>query len=104
MIDWPPHSLDLSPIEMVWSIIKRKLNGERFRTADKLFSAFERAWDEIPQELLDNLVGRFLGGYRVCIELNGACLNGHWRKIHQIHHTRDPVPVPEEQTEVEMRQ
>jgi hypothetical protein len=42
MTNWPPHSPDLSPMEMVWSTIKRKLTGERFRTADGLFSAFER--------------------------------------------------------------
>jgi transposase len=39
MSDWPPHSPGVSRIEMVWSIIKRKLKGERFRTADELFSA-----------------------------------------------------------------
>jgi hypothetical protein len=87
---------------MVWSIIKRKLKGKRFRTADELFGALKRAWDEIPQELLDNLVRTFLARCHMCIELDRAYLNGKCRRVHQIHHASDPGHVPEEPTEVEI--
>jgi hypothetical protein len=35
---WPTHSRDLSPIELLSSIIKQKLRGVRFAAADQLFS------------------------------------------------------------------
>jgi hypothetical protein len=49
MLNWPPHSPDLSPIEMLWSIIKRKLKGRAFPGDDELFTTIEIAWNEIPE-------------------------------------------------------
>jgi transposase len=50
MIDWPLHSPDVSPIEMVWSIIRRKIKGKRFRTAYELFSALASDPLHVPKE------------------------------------------------------
>jgi hypothetical protein len=30
------------------------------------------------------------------VELEGECLNGHWRRVHQVHHLTDPFHVPEQ--------
>jgi transposase len=86
MLIWPAHSPDLSPIEMIWSIIKRKLRGMRFANADELFSAVEQALASIPQSEIDNLVSSFLARCQVCVNWNGAALNGHWREVHELHH------------------
>jgi hypothetical protein len=37
----PPHSPDLSPIEMIWAIIQRKLKGQRFTPEADLSTTLE---------------------------------------------------------------
>lgn len=36
VIEWPPNSPDLSPIEKVWVIIKEKLSKRRIKNFDEL--------------------------------------------------------------------
>ena len=36
IIDWPPNSPDLSPIENVWSILKEKLSKTKIKNLDDL--------------------------------------------------------------------
>jgi transposase len=43
MIRWPPHSSDLSPIEMIWSVTKWRLKGWWFQNEEQLFTAMEAA-------------------------------------------------------------
>jgi transposase len=69
MIAWPPQSPDLSLIEMLWPIIKRKLRGRRFENEDDMLAAIEAAWDEIPKSVVDNLVGSFRARCQVCLKL-----------------------------------
>jgi hypothetical protein len=45
-----------------------------------------------------------LCGSEVCVELNGACLNGHWREVHRRHHLADPENVPANPAEIEGEQ
>lgn len=52
----PPCSPDLSPIENLWSIVKRKLAGNRFRTKGELWTAIQAAWNSIPLDTLISLV------------------------------------------------
>jgi hypothetical protein len=33
----------------------------------------------------------------MCVELDGECLNGHCRRVHEINHINDPVNVAERQ-------
>ena len=54
MIDWPPKSPDLSPIEQVWDLIKDKLKGRSFKTEDELFAALEFEWNNIPNHVIHN--------------------------------------------------
>jgi hypothetical protein len=93
MLDWPPHSPDLSTIEMLWSVIKRKLKCRTFQNDDELFSAIEIVWNEIPEAEIDKLVGSFRARCQVCVEIEGECVNGHWWRVHQIHHNNDPANV-----------
>jgi hypothetical protein len=98
---WPPHSPDLSPIEMIWSVIKRKLRGRKFGCIEELFAATVTAWREIDQSVMNNLVGSFKARCRVCVKYGGACLNGHWAEVHAEHHRADPTNVPAEPDSVE---
>jgi hypothetical protein len=82
MLNWPPHSPDLCPIEILWSIIKRKLKSRAFQSGDDLFAAIEIAWNEIPEAEIDKLVGSFRAQCEVCVEIEGECLNGYWLRVH----------------------
>jgi hypothetical protein len=44
-LDEPPYSLDLSPVEMVWTIIKQKLRGNKLMRIDReLHNNDRRSW------------------------------------------------------------
>jgi hypothetical protein len=93
-LSWPGKSPNLSPIETVWSIIKRQIKGQRFPDADARFSAIVQAWDSIPQEVINNLFGSFPARREACARLGGASLNGHWGVVHQLHHRMDSDETP----------
>jgi transposase len=84
--NWPPYSPDLSPIEMVWSFIKKALRGNRFNSSEQLFAAIEEIWNNLSQEYIDSLVSSFPHRLQVTIEIDGKCLNGHWSRVHHLHH------------------
>jgi hypothetical protein len=72
---WPAYSPDLSPIEHMWAIVKKKLKGRRFADEGELFKAVSEAWDSIEMTTINNLVNSFPARCQVCVEVNGACLN-----------------------------
>jgi hypothetical protein len=98
ILNWPPSGPDLSPIEMVWALIKRMLKGLRFANADALFAAIFQVWEEILQDVIDNLYGSFQGRCQVCVELSGSSLIGHWREVHRMYHELDHENVHPEPT------
>ena len=66
---WPVNSPDLSPIEMVWNIMKNKLFAMEQQTSNK--KEFEAVllnkWkDEITQDLIDNLISSFEYRLEIC--------------------------------------
>lgn len=65
LVDWPPHSPDLNPIENIWALLrytlykmfpnlyelkKNKLDIEEFK------GYLEVAWNAIPQEKIDKII------------------------------------------------
>jgi transposase len=77
MLNWPPHSPDGSPIEVLWSIIRRKLKGRTFQSDDELFTTIKIAWNAIPEAEIDKHVGSFRAWCQVCLEIEGECLTQH---------------------------
>ena len=61
LIGWPPNSPDLSPIEQIWAIIKKRISSyETFpKTKEELRDAVLREWNNISQETIDTLVMSF---------------------------------------------
>lgn len=55
-LDWPAQSPDANPIENVWSIIKRKLQGKRVYTLKQLCYHIRAIWRSLPQQYAENLV------------------------------------------------
>ncbi len=56
VLDWPGCSPDLSPIENVWRILKRKMRQQRSRTVAHLKNCLQEEWDKITPETLHHLV------------------------------------------------
>jgi hypothetical protein len=65
VLDWPPYSSDLNPIEHVWKKLKEMVDqhfpeisrgiGEREIDLERLGCAIQACWDMIPKEFFDTL-------------------------------------------------
>jgi hypothetical protein len=95
ILDWPPHSPDLSPIEMIWSLLKRRLKGRIFKNIEEMFQEIKLEWNSIPQNVIDSLVSSFKARCLVCINHLGGSLNGHWKEVHALHCSFAPLSVPQ---------
>ncbi len=56
VLKWPACSPDLSPIENIWGIIKRKMRQRRPKTVEQLEACIRQEWDNIPIPKLEQLV------------------------------------------------
>jgi transposase len=65
VIDWPPHSPDMNPIEHVWRALKAILHrqhpnihllGSNREDIETLKGWIREAWWAVPQELIDKLI------------------------------------------------
>ena len=52
VIDWPPYSSDLNPIDNIWAIIKQKLEGRKFATMTSLKNELYNIWGILEEGLV----------------------------------------------------
>ena len=76
VIKWPANSPDLNVIEIIWAIIKSRINIEKVENKKDLFEKVKQIWDEIPIETINLLIDSFHSRIKTCIQLNGESLNG----------------------------
>lgn len=57
LLPWPARSLDLSPIENMWSMVAQQLtqSSSPAVTPDQLWQRVEAAWSAVPQEHIQSL-------------------------------------------------
>ena len=97
---WPPHSPDLSPVEMMWAIAKARLDISGVKTREDLFKRVQDVWSSIPQSVCDNMVSSFEARLRAVCSLRGNTLNGHWWYVHKIHMLLQSTPVAQIDKEI----
>lgn len=75
-LHWPANSPDLNVIEHLWGIIKAKIDLTNVTNLDELFIQVQKIWDEIPIEVVNNLIDSFQNRIKACMLLSGESLNG----------------------------
>ena len=56
VLDWPPCSPDVNPIENLWRDLKVAANAHHPRDGEELWAAVQAAWTEIPGDRMRTLV------------------------------------------------
>lgn len=56
LLEWPSQSPDLNPIEHLWEHVDRQLVGRKPSNKTDLFKMIKDCWDNIPLQVLINLV------------------------------------------------
>jgi transposase len=72
-IEWPAQSPDLSPIEVLWNVLKMKLKARdpRPRTRPSIIVAIKEIWLELDDNIRKNLCMGFRDRMRECIKNKG---------------------------------
>lgn len=75
LLDWPPLSPDLNPIENVWGILVRKVypNLATYSTVEALQEAVFREWNKLTPELMSTLINSMPNRLYDVIEKKGHC-------------------------------
>ena len=71
IIDWPPYSPDLSPIENIWAILKRRVELRKPKNQEELRQFIEEEWELIEQEICKGLVETMKERCEKVIEVGG---------------------------------
>jgi len=56
LIEEPSNSPDLNPIEMIWAILKKRIEKRFPQNLAELETAIRKEWENITQENIDNCI------------------------------------------------
>lgn len=71
VLDWPPYSPDINPIENLWSRVKKMVAKKRTSNVHQLYTAFKEAWEQISIETCNNLIASMPRRCRAVIAAKG---------------------------------
>lgn len=71
VMEWPPQSPDLNPIENLWEIVNQKIDRENCAGLDTLYQRLEDAWKSVPAGVIDNLIASMHRRCQAVIENKG---------------------------------
>lgn len=81
---WPANSPDLSPIEMMWSIIKNRISkytiDQKPKTKVELIKCIKKEWDAIDISIVNNLVLSFKNRLKMCFQVGGKTIVPYLKK------------------------
>jgi transposase len=73
--NWPANSPDLSPIELLWAVLKRAVEKARPENIADLKRVILEAWDAISQVTIDKLCATFPDRLACCRDMNGESIS-----------------------------
>ena len=72
MIDWPPNSPDLSPIENLWAVLKQRIQTRAPKDLTELKKMIEVEWLQFDPIFLGNFINSMKRRCQMVINLNGG--------------------------------
>ena len=72
LLDWAPKSPDLSPIEMLSSVLDKKLASKPIYSKAALMDRLQEEWDNVDQDLCIKLVESMPERIRKCLKAKGG--------------------------------
>lgn len=74
VLDWPPYSPDLSPIENLWAILKQRLHTQALHTRRCLIERCEEIWNQdlTFRQHCQTLINSMPRRVQACIEARGG--------------------------------
>ncbi|MPC88779.1 Transposable element Tcb1 transposase [Portunus trituberculatus] len=69
--DWPDNSLDISPIENLWAVMKANLRKNDTSSYSKLVAALEDIWSNFSPSFLQNLALSVPHRLKICLKKKG---------------------------------
>ena len=75
IMDWPSSSPDINPIENLWGIVKRNVEKRNPRNLEDLKVFMVEEWENISDEVINNLVRSMRARCEEVIRLNGERIN-----------------------------
>jgi hypothetical protein len=73
--NWPANSPDLSPIELLWAILKKAVALLNPQNLTELRVALIQAWSKIPQKTINGLCMSFPARLKMCAERQGQSIS-----------------------------
>jgi hypothetical protein len=76
LLEWPPYSPDLSPIENLWAIVKRKVHIEAFNCKEELIARVLDIWnnDDAVKTNCQSLIEGMPRRINACIAARGGVI------------------------------
>lgn len=72
LMEWPPQSPDLNPIENLWAILDNKVDKTDVTNKQTYFAALQKAWDDLDPQHLRNLVETMPKRLQLVIKAKGG--------------------------------